>query len=40
MKNALSNVVDFGIIKEKDIIHSSAPENAEGYDIIIIGKAN
>ncbi len=37
--NCLVNVVCLGIIKEKDIIHSYAPENAEGYDIIIVGKA-
>ncbi len=38
-ENCLVNVVCLGIIKEKDIIHSRAPKNAEGYDIIIIGKA-
>jgi phosphoribosylformylglycinamidine synthase subunit PurL len=37
--NCLVNVVSLGLIKEKDIIHSSAPENAEGYDIVIVGKA-
>lgn len=36
--NCLVNVVCLGILKEKDIIHSYAPKNAEGYDIIIIGK--
>jgi len=38
-ENCLVNVVSLGLIKEKDIIHSKAPKNAEGYDIVIIGKA-
>ncbi|MBS3114419.1 phosphoribosylformylglycinamidine synthase subunit PurL [Candidatus Woesearchaeota archaeon] len=38
-ENCLVNVVCLGIVKEKDIIHSYAPKNAEGYDIVIIGKA-
>lgn len=38
-ENCLVNVVCLGIIKEKDIIHSYAPKNAEGYDIVIVGKA-
>ena len=37
--NCLVNVACLGLIKEKDIIHSEAPENAEGYDIIVVGKA-
>ena len=37
--NCLVNVVCLGVIKEKDIIHSRAPQNAENYDIIIVGKA-
>ena len=37
--NCLVNVITLGIVKEKDIIHSYAPKNAEGYDIIIVGKA-
>jgi len=36
--NCLVNVVCLGLVKEKDIIHSYAPENAENYDIIIVGK--
>jgi|TARA_Y100000310_G_scaffold91835_1_gene89303 phosphoribosylformylglycinamidine synthase len=36
--NCLVNVVCLGILKEKDIIHSHAPKNAENYDIIIVGK--
>ena len=38
-ENCLVNVVCLGIVKEKDIIHSYAPKNAENYDIIIVGKA-
>lgn len=38
-ENCLVNVVCLGIVKEKDIIHSFAPKNAEGYDIVIVGKA-
>src|SRR3989338_10661152 len=37
--NCLVNVVCLGLIKEADIIHSRAPENSEGYDIIVVGKA-
>tara|TARA_Y100000310_G_scaffold293782_1_gene323634 strand:- start:4283 stop:6622 length:2340 start_codon:yes stop_codon:yes gene_type:complete len=36
--NCLVNVVCLGLIKEEDIIHSSAPKNSEGYDIIVVGK--
>ena len=36
--NCLVNVVCLGIVKEKDIIHSYAPKNAEGYDLILVGK--
>ncbi len=38
-ENCLVNVVCLGILKEKDIIHSYAPKNAVGYDIILVGKA-
>lgn len=38
-ENCLVNVVCLGVLKEKDIIHSYAPENSEGYDIIVVGKA-
>lgn len=37
--NCLVNVVSIGLVKEKEIIHSKAPENAEGHDIVIVGKA-
>jgi len=36
--NCLVNVVTLGLLKEKDIIHSTAPENSDGYDIIVVGK--
>ncbi|MBI2656305.1 phosphoribosylformylglycinamidine synthase subunit PurL, partial [Candidatus Woesearchaeota archaeon] len=38
-ENCLVNVVCLGIVKEKEIIHSFAPKNAENYDIVIVGKA-
>lgn len=38
-ENCLVNVVCLGLVKEKNIIHSAAPGNAEGYDIILVGKA-
>ncbi|MBU0628562.1 MAG: phosphoribosylformylglycinamidine synthase subunit PurL [Nanoarchaeota archaeon] len=37
--NCLVNVVTLGIIKENEIFHSAAPENSDGYDIVIVGKA-
>ncbi|MDP7179830.1 MAG: phosphoribosylformylglycinamidine synthase subunit PurL [Candidatus Woesearchaeota archaeon] len=37
--NCIVNVVSLGIIKEKEIIHSKAPKNAEDYDVVIVGKA-
>ena len=37
--NCLVNVVCLGLVKEKNIIHSYAPKNSEGYDIIVVGKA-
>lgn len=36
--NCLVNVVCLGELCEDEIIHSRVPPNAEGYDIIIIGK--
>ncbi|MBL7056261.1 phosphoribosylformylglycinamidine synthase subunit PurL [Candidatus Woesearchaeota archaeon] len=36
--NCLVNVVCLGMVKEKDILHSYAPKNSEGYDIIVVGK--
>ena len=36
--NCLVTVVAAGIVREKDVIRSRAPKNAEGYDLILIGK--
>ena len=36
--NCLVNVVAVGAMAMEDIIHSRAPENAEGYNLILIGK--
>ena len=37
--NCLVTVVTLGIVREDQIIHSYAPENAIGYDLILVGKA-
>ncbi|GAC1410047.1 MAG: phosphoribosylformylglycinamidine synthase subunit PurL [Candidatus Velthaea sp.] len=37
--NVLVNVVALGLVKEEDIIHSKAPPNSAGYDIVLVGKA-
>jgi phosphoribosylformylglycinamidine synthase II len=37
--NCLVNVVAMGLVKESEIIHSYAPKNAAGWDIILVGKA-
>jgi phosphoribosylformylglycinamidine synthase subunit PurL len=34
----LVNVVALGILAEDEIIHSYAPANADGYDLILVGK--
>lgn len=36
--NCLVNVVAMGTVPLSDIIHSRTPENAEGYNFILIGK--
>ncbi|HBU06611.1 MAG TPA: phosphoribosylformylglycinamidine synthase subunit PurL [Candidatus Magasanikbacteria bacterium] len=36
--NCLVNVVTIGVLKEDEIIHSRAPKDADGYDLILIGK--
>ncbi|MCF7841998.1 MAG: phosphoribosylformylglycinamidine synthase subunit PurL [Lentisphaeria bacterium] len=36
--NCLVTVVTLGVVREEDIIHSYAPENAAGYDLILVGK--
>ena len=37
-ENCLVTLVTLGIVREDHIIHSYAPKNAEGYDLILIGK--
>ena len=37
-ENCLVNVVTLGVLREDEIIHSRAPQNANGYDLILIGK--
>lgn len=39
MDNCLVNVVALGIVRTDRIIHSRVPENGEGYDLILVGKA-
>ncbi len=36
--NCLVTVVTLGIVREDQIIHSAAPKNAVGYDLILVGK--
>jgi len=37
--NCLVNVVALGLIEETEIIHSHAPPEADGWDIVLVGKA-
>ena len=37
--NCLVTVVTLGIVREEAIIHSYAPAEAEGYDLILVGKS-
>ena len=37
-ENCLVTLVTLGIVKEENIIHSYAPKNAEGFDLILLGK--
>ena len=37
--NVLVNVVALGLVKEKDIIRSRAPQGSLGWDIVLVGKA-
>ncbi|HEV2262839.1 MAG TPA: AIR synthase related protein, partial [Candidatus Rubrimentiphilum sp.] len=37
--NCLVNVVALGLVKESEIIHSRAPKNSAGWDIVLVGKA-
>ena len=36
--NCLVTVVTLGIVEEDAIVHSYAPEEADGYDLILVGK--
>jgi len=38
-ENALVNVVALGVVKENDIIHSYVPKGADGWSIVLVGKA-
>src|ERR1700678_1516942 len=37
--NCLVNVVALGILKESEIVHSAAPRGADGWDLVLVGKA-
>ncbi|MEE9167114.1 MAG: phosphoribosylformylglycinamidine synthase subunit PurL [Candidatus Neomarinimicrobiota bacterium] len=37
--NCLVSVVSLGLVREDEVIHSSAPEDADGYHLILVGKA-
>ena len=37
-ENCLVTLVTLGIVREDHIIHSYAPKNAHGYDLILVGK--
>ena len=37
-ENCLVTLVTLGIVREDNIIHSYAPKDADGYDLILIGK--
>ncbi len=37
--NCLVNVVALGIVKESEIIRSHAPPGADGWDVVLVGKA-
>jgi phosphoribosylformylglycinamidine synthase len=38
-ENCLVNVVSLGIVNERDVIHSYVPKGAEGWQIVLVGKA-
>ncbi|MBV8530752.1 MAG: phosphoribosylformylglycinamidine synthase subunit PurL [Candidatus Eremiobacteraeota bacterium] len=38
-ENCLVNVVALGLVKEDDLIHSYVPKSAEGWEIVLVGKA-
>ena len=37
--NCLVNVVALGLIEQSEIVHSAAPPDAAGWDIVLVGKA-
>lgn len=37
--NCLVNVVALGVVKESEIIHSRAPRQEAGWDVVLVGKA-
>ncbi|MGY8781475.1 MAG: phosphoribosylformylglycinamidine synthase subunit PurL [Fidelibacterota bacterium] len=37
-ENCLVTLVTLGIVREDNIIHSYAPKNADGFDLILLGK--
>ena len=37
-ENCLVTLVTLGIVREDQILHSYAPKNADGYDLILVGK--
>ncbi len=36
--NCLVTVVSLGILREENLLHSYAPEGADGYDLVLVGK--
>jgi phosphoribosylformylglycinamidine synthase len=39
LDNCLVNVVALGLLEESEIIHSAAPPNSVGWDVVLVGKA-
>ncbi|MBV8491229.1 MAG: phosphoribosylformylglycinamidine synthase, partial [Candidatus Eremiobacteraeota bacterium] len=37
--NCLVNVIALGIVKESEIVHSFVPPGADGWDLVLVGKA-
>jgi phosphoribosylformylglycinamidine synthase subunit PurL len=38
-ENCLVNVVALGLVKESNVIHSHVPKDADGWEIVLVGKA-
>jgi phosphoribosylformylglycinamidine synthase subunit PurL len=38
-QNCLVNVVALGLVKESNVIHSHVPKDADGWEIVLVGKA-